>query len=375
MPIKSGEVIESAEVLGAFGFTIAMAAQAVFNADYEGWNAAMGDGQGLPIQTNMKYVAAKSGTNWTAEYDSSNTTMFTPDPDGTANIYYAATIVDEFDDASVDSNIWTSSTTGTSTITESSGSLTCASSQSGGTAGTATATADQANATDYKAATADSEVLMNCAFGSSTSGTASSDARLEITDTSSAVILLRMQSVNGSTPGNPGGYVRMVFDKSGQEVHVYVDGVEDGSSPFDLSSLSNYYIRMVAGASTSGGGDTASASMGSTFLREVVGDGNSKVFQTLATTHGSTITNAILVSNTDSSNLNGGSVSYKISADNGANFEAVTLNEIHNFTNTGTQLIIQLTFTEDTTIDETASHDWTPIWKGEFMCLYNIDEA
>ena len=57
-----------------------------------------------------------------------------------------------------------------------------------------------------------------------------------------------------------------------------------------------------------------------------------------------TVTNAIASANTY---LNGCTATYYLSADNGANYEAVTLNEVHNFTNTGTQLKLKVTLNKN----------------------------
>jgi len=159
----------------------------------------------------------------------------------------------------------------------------------------------------------------------------------------------------------------LVVDKSGTEVHVYRNGTEIGSSPFNLSSETKYYLAFEGQGTSSNPSYESWSQVNIDYVREVTGAGNSKIFQTNATTSGSTITNAILVANTVA---NGGTIQWALSADNGANFENVTPNQIHRFTNTGTQLIVKGTFTESSTINEVTSHNWTPEIS-EFGVIYN----
>ena len=70
-------------------------------------------------------------------------------------------------------------------------------------------------------------------------------------------------------------------------------------------------------------------------------------FISSTTTSGSTITNAILVIDEDLGTST--TINYFLSADNGANYEAVTPNQIHRFTNTGTQLKVKATLNSTTT--------------------------
>jgi len=161
MAIKDGQTAAADEVMNAYGVLFANAIQPYFNQDYDGWNANMYGNQGIPKPSNFKYVAKKSGSNWTTEYDSGNTTMFTNGLDSSGDIIYSATTVDECNDSSIDANLWTQTGTGTYSHGESTaiyvrgGPL----GGNGANAGTGRLTLNGTNATDYLALTADSEIL------------------------------------------------------------------------------------------------------------------------------------------------------------------------------------------------------------------------
>ena len=55
-----------------------------------------------------------------------------------------------------------------------------------------------------------------------------------------------------------------------------------------------------------------------------------------------TVTNAILTANTDAHS--GTTITYSMSANNGTNYESVTQNQVHRFTNTGTQMLGKIQF-------------------------------
>ena len=102
-----------------------------------------------------------------------------------------------------------------------------------------------------------------------------------------------------------------------------------------------------------------------TYGHNLNGGANEETYQSgLLETASATVTNAILVLNED---LNGGSNVYSLSADNGANFETVTLNQIHNFTNTGTQLKLKIVNTGASAQEQPIEADMY-----EFAILYNL---
>lgn len=353
MAIKSGEKAESDEVMNAFGLAFKNQIQGFFNNDYDGWNSNMGALNGAPETSNFKYIAAKSGTNYSGEYDSGSSSVYEK-LDSAVGVFYGATTVDEIDDSSIDGDIWSTATTGASSyVSEDNENIEGYAFENGDTS-SAELIADQANATDYKAVSADSEVLTRVYMRALTTD---ADVYFQISDGGNHVTI---SSVGGDSQDT--SYYRLVFDKSGQEVHVYNDGSEVGGSPFDLSALSNYYIRIFADTLTS---DKAEFRI--YYLREVTGAANTSTYYSTATNSGSTITNAILVAN---GAANGGSVNYYLSADNGANYESVTPNQIHRFTNTGNNLIVKVELTESNSIDETSLHHWTP-WVGEYGVIYN----
>jgi hypothetical protein len=372
MAIKDGQVASADEVMDAFGLLFSNSIQGFFNADYDGFNSSLGF-TGVPTNTNFKYVAKQSGTNWTTEYDSATTTAFVDGLNAANDTIYSATIVDECDDSSVDTNVWSSVVPAGLTLTENTERLSISMSNHSGSSKTGTVTADQTDATDYKAVTADSEVLvkyvgdLRTPSGSAGNGTVYS--KIQITDGSTTVdIITKTLAGDGSSQiQTTTSFLRLVFDKSGEEVHVYENGTEVASSPFDLSALTNYYFQGYINLTLSSGTASWTAQTDIHYLREVTGAGTSKIFQTNATTSTSTITNAILVSNTIA---NGGTFVHQLSADNGSNWETVTPNKIHRFSNTGTQLKHRVTMTEATTIDETISQSWTP-QLNEFAVIYN----
>jgi len=80
-------------------------------------------------------------------------------------------------------------------------------------------------------------------------------------------------------------------------------------------------------------------------------DIDTAVFITSVTATGTNVNNAILVVNDaiDSDN----SATYYLSADNGSNWESVTPNEIHRFTNNGTNLKVKIAIDRSTDPDGT----------------------
>jgi len=137
-----------------------------------------------------------------------------------------------------------------------------------------------------------------------------------------------------STWTNSGIAMLQFFDNDGTpSVRYYKNGAY--VSTIDISSLTGDRIFPCIQGEADSGNDTTTNRMGPVLYTnntDITGD--ACIYESLATTSSETITNAVVMSNGPSE-----AWTWYLSADNGANFEEVTLDELHKFTNTGTQLI------------------------------------
>jgi len=293
-------------VLNSMGLILKDYAQTIFNADYDGWDARL-DGTGAPDFVNVDYDTFQTDTADTQtniSYNSTSDFYYTNYPDG------SFTTLDEFNDSSINTGIWDTAVTGTASIAEAGTVITLA---IGGGAGTATLTTDNDIFNTYA-----NNIRINMAT-IALGGT----QQLQLYDGSTTVVLATAFASSDLID---------VSKIDSSNVKVRING--GAWSNKDISSLAGT-IKLRFSISHS-----SPASFQVDWIRYSSDSITATLITDVAATASSTITNAILVVN-NLDNVSGGA-DYYLSADNGANFEAVTLNQIHNFTNTGNQLKVKV---------------------------------
>ena len=308
MAIKSGLTASADEVMNMAGKLFKNQAQLIFNADLIGLDSDLDE-----EYENLKRDAFATTTN----IDSTNS--YIKDVP-----VFGANVMDDFQDASIDANIW--STAGT--VAETGGYLTTTTS-----AGSSYALANQVNGEDFND---DCTIFI---FLDSAGSSVDHNTDIKLVDESANEVYLKnynSTNVNGLqcrieiSPGTNEAFVYDNFTGTGSPATVNITSLTDGNE---------WHIKLQA---RTNGTDCQANFYFVRFLRNAV---VSKDFISSVTTSGSTITDAILVVNKTIAGT--ASATYYLSADNGANYEAVTLNQIHRFTNTGTQLKVKVTMTND----------------------------
>lgn len=252
---------------------------------------------------------------------------------------FGANIMDDFEDSSIDTNIWSTSTGNngnyTGTINETNGYLILSSSASGGSgSGVTTATANQINAEDFNR----TGTLFSKIYTFKNESNAVSGSFVLIDESANAVILKSFSAVEDVGTTNS---VRIEIDPATNNADVYIDDLngEGSSTSVDLSSLVDgdvWNLELRLSGSYGGSGHAGQARFFYTrFLSNALAQND---FISETETESNTINNAILVSSED---ITYGSIDYFLSADDGVNYEAVIPNEIHRFANTGTQLKVK----------------------------------
>lgn len=263
--------------------------------------AAVIDGITTTNQTNLLNDPLTSTSN----IDTGNTTaMYSADDD----VYYFCSIFDEFDDASVDTNRWSSTTGGTGTVTETGGYIQL--SHSLGVAGTATLLSDggagQTTPLDFKSFSGNSEFIFR--YDAINTG-GSATVQMQLSDGTNHVTL-----VSAGT-GTTGDIVRVVINKSGETVDVYKGDTTVTSDDVDISSLvgSNWYFRL------NFSGDTSPAShIRIHFLGYIDGTSTTSDVVTAAQTPSSNASLGICNSITSVGSFASGELAF--SADNGSTY-------------------------------------------------------
>ena len=332
MAIINGQLANADEVLNAMASNFVDNAQLLFNADYIGFDSRLNN-DGVPQMKNVEYDAFTS--------DSASTTNFFYN--ATDDLYQIALIedlkvLDNFDDASIDTNIWNTYTTGSGdpAVTETDGYIEIFTSDSG---------AEAALASDNDIFTTYGNYI-----------------KIEMEASYSDAYNTAFQLITGSA-SSPGTKVSIVNLSEGDTLELYkVSSTEvkyrknDGDwTSKDVSTLASMKFYMEQ--------DTNSNADARTRINWIrYGDENfTSTLTAGSSTSSATITNAILVLNNDMP----AAAVYYLSADNGSNYEAVTPNEIHRFTNTGTQPKIKVEYTQD--IDELPEGHIT-----EYAVKYNL---
>ncbi len=335
MVIENGNTPDADEVMAALGVAFKNQSELIFNADLIGFDSDLSD-SGTPDFEKLKFDTLQ--INGSTVFDTTNSELLTVP-------VYGATPMDEFADSSIDSAIWTT-TEGDNgnyngTIAENTERIRLSFLNSGGSgAGTTIIQADQASAFDFN-----TDSTMFTRYGGTLNSSANQNMTISLilSDGSTDVTLKSDALTPSSTLATQD--IRVEIDPTADNAQVHTNDLNaaGGGSAIDISSLSNAAVwdfRIQISINNSNINSAGSCDV--FFVRTLSNAVATNDFISAVTTSGSTITNAILAANDDTTN---GSIAYFLSADNGANFEAVTLNQIHRFTNTGTQLQVKAELT------------------------------
>ena len=308
MAIKNGQTADADEVINAIGANLKTYSNLVWNADLMGFDGDLEEDFGNFVYDTLQDSAKIDTTN----------SDFTKAP------VFSSEIIDECDDSSVDPNLW-SSVGGT--VTESTAYLRYYS----GSNATVNLNLDGVNAPNLNKACTLFLKFVPDNYYSGTGG-GSNTCALRLYDGSTYVNLATFAVGDTDTY-----FFRFEIDPTTNNVDVYANFEGAGSpSTVDISSLSDGASWYFNGYGTNTVGSGTRRTGGYIYFVRLVDGAETGNFISDVFTSASTITNAILVS----SDLKNGSstIDYYLSADNGANYEVVTPNQIHRFTNTGTQL-------------------------------------
>jgi len=225
-------------------------------------------------------------------------------------------VFDDFEDNSIDGNKWSTALTGSGgEVVEEGTNLTCQqNTPSVSSTWTASAISDGASGLDFKSFSGNSECIVRIALSD---GASPGNAKLQISDGSTHV------DVATETVA---GVFNLVFNKSGEEVRVWDDGVEVGSSPFSLAGLgANWYLRIYADKTTTQSDAGGSASL--LYVGYIDGTTGTGQVTTGSTTLGKASTNAVC--RFTSSESDETSFTVKVSANGGSNFTTLTMDSTY----------------------------------------------
>lgn len=313
-----GKMIGSA-AYGMIGAIAKGAAQAIWNADYEGWNSNLNGPNGVPDETYFVFDTFQDATKRTAE-DEDNVVR-----DREYDYLFAVEVMyDKHNDSSLDSALWTNTSGGSETTDYLS-----VSNSGGGTY----YTYSQGSGSDFDARALATDVYVY--FYMNSSGSGSWNTGVYVCDDGNSS---RVGTLVSNSTGNH--MYTLHFDYAAETVRAYyADGTAVGAAQ-DISSLSEW--RIAYGAAAPGGGNSATIEIYYTAYTTAATGSLVAESANLTSSETGTITHALLIVNDDQTL---GSIDYTLSADNGGNYESVTPGMIHTFTNTGNDLKIKSTFT------------------------------
>lgn len=253
-------------------------------------------------------------------------------------------LLDRFNDSSIDANIWSTTASGTGSISESGSGLTGKLIlSSGNNTGAATAIANQGNAIDYKDLGGNDVVILMDWDETSPAGT---DVNIQLSDGTTHVNIPVDVNYDGGVTDRTRIVSKIVIDRSAEVAYWYEDATSTGSVPSsaDLSSLSNYYLRIDTSRSGSGSGSTVNVYE----VGYLDGDSGSSILQT----GGSTITESDSFANKVFTSGDSTTITSQVSADGGSSFGTFTNFNIVEVTG-GTSLVYKITGSFLTSIDGT----------------------
>lgn len=322
MTIGSGSAAEADEVMNVFGKVFKNQANLLWNASLIGYDTAL----------------IEDFLNLQQDDLDDNSKIDTTNSDIDDSPVFPAAVMDNHDDSSIDGTIWTivnTASENTEVMTVSSSGIQ-----------TSTATADGASSLDLNSDGLVFFVKWKSYNMTSSSSGGDSTVSITIVDDSANSVEIAKVTISGTTSTGTVsvGTYRININTGGNTLGRSTDITSTADTGVDISSLvdgDTWHIKILA--STSFGGTTSNTKI--SFERYIDGSAESDNFISSTTTASDTITNAILVVSDDDG---AGSITYSLSADNGANYEAVTPNQIHRFTNTGTQLKMKATMVSTT---------------------------
>jgi hypothetical protein len=330
----------AANYINLAGITFKNFAQLLYNSARIGFNSKLNVTSGVPNLKNIKYdifntdTMTKSGN---VAYDSTDKLYFGGNFDNTTDY----TTYDEFSDTSVDTNLWTVTTGGGSSVTEDSSSqIITATIGSGSSSGSSESKILDLNTNNflditvlsYSCTTANSHVNNTATITISISGNT-----------------IFTKSATFSVLSVTGNNVRIQLFKNKNNGAVYYRTKEDSASWSSWGRLASGTQVKFTSSSYKGtsSGVNSVATMSISFVRyNTATDGTGTLISPITNTS-SNVNDAFMTSNYL------GSVNPQVTAD-GTNYEDISDIVIHRFTNNGLQLKTKFTFEEFSILSEYA---------------------
>lgn len=278
--------------------------------------------------------------------DETNSTALVGGAADNSKAIYFCTKFDDFEDASIDSTKWSTSTAGEGTVTESGGFINAYAGDllAAPETGTATVISDGSSGLDFRSFSGNSEVVFYYEITDSSTGNGTTTTQIQISNGTTHVDT----TLTGS------GYARIIFNKTGETCDIYAD---DGASllqnDLDISSVTtNWYIRLSCFGNVPSNPGTATSRIKLQEIGYVDGSTGSStaIFTDTAASTTATGLAVIETSNTTSTPVIG------FSADSGANFVTDSNENLINTSNTGTGIQFRITGDHPTTISATSKN-------------------
>lgn len=215
---NDGDILYAADLMENLGMAIDQLLLAEYNFD-------------LDADTSFTITPNYQRLTSTADYDDTNSTTCLVNARPTTQSTY-----DRHDDASIDTTKWTVSSTGSGSSSETSNQIRATASATGSTSGSTTIISNGSSTSlDYFGSNGAAYMYIDM---SAVAGNSSASAEFQISNGSTHVTILS---------GVHSGYIELVFNSASSEVRVWKNGVEEGGSPFDLSTVTtNWYLRFNA---------------------------------------------------------------------------------------------------------------------------------
>jgi len=277
-------------------------------------------------------------------------------------------ILDYFDDGAIDGDIWDTVVESSGTVTEESsgaaGYLKLNAASSTNTSASATATEDQVNSFDLKAA--DCEVIMYIKMYAAASATGTyGSAIIKIVDEDANKVTIKSLA-HGSSGSSTFGYgiIRLVINTATENCYLYESSTDTTSAVIDISSLTgdNWYLEF----NVQGSGDPGSGS-GSICIKSIGytdGTVGSSIYYSSVETISSSTIGVAEFTELDVS------ISVSLSYDNGSHYTSLERYSMIEMT-TGTQMIFQAEGTHPTSLDVSATGRNIKFISGDFSLIYS----
>ncbi len=323
--IKNGELADADDIMNTFGQLYKNSLQSLFNADYEGFNTNLMAKAGIPDLKNLIYDTGLSST------------------------YYSGVSKYDFSGSTLDSKYWTKTESNThATVTQSTGQI--------------SVNYSYANSSPYEYGYAEiisngsvgNYITANCVFllsytwsYTNANATTSGVPSIEITDGSTSVTVKSYRAGTDGADSSGSSFCRLNINKTNKTAKWTENLMDTEDSTTSLSTLGagNWYLKFKAsGYSDESGGDYRS---GSNITLKVLKklESTAAEFIIPVGTADSTVSNIIPVLNYLSEGT--ATATFQISADGGSNWTTCTDATICDITNTGTELQLKATLTDD----------------------------